>query len=136
MKAKVVVQANLCKHLFSFSMLIFSCLHHQWFLSWFPFLKSMLFALVFMAFQQVSWNVRVLSPFLESTIVSPSKGLGLLVLHSTSSPLSPLYHFLLFGCCHFLCTSMIPTYFKSTLGYTYMVSLRCKYGDFYTMETF
>jgi hypothetical protein len=26
---------------------------------------------------------------------------------------------LLFSCCHFLCTCMIPTYFKSTLGCTW-----------------
>ncbi len=37
LKAKGVVQTNLCKHLFSFSLLILNCLHHQWSLSWFPF---------------------------------------------------------------------------------------------------
>jgi hypothetical protein len=46
-----VVQTNLCKHLFSFSLLILDCLHHQWSLFWLPFLKSMLFVLVFVACQ-------------------------------------------------------------------------------------
>jgi hypothetical protein len=72
-------------------LLILSCLHHQWSLSWFPFLKSMLFTLVFVAFQHVSWKVGVSSPSLESTIVSCLKGLGLPVLQLTTSTLYPLY---------------------------------------------
>ncbi len=121
-KAKGVVQINLCKHLFSFSLVILSCLHHQWSFSWFPFLKSRL-CIGFCGLPigllkggsvvSFSWICDCISFERAWTSCATTNSL---FLHSTKHK---IYHFLLFSCCHFLCTCMIPTYFKSTLGCTW-----------------